>query len=433
VHLILTAFGSYGDVLPMAGIGAAARRRGHRVQIIANPYFRHVAEAADLELLPLGSAEEYLELAQHADLWHPRRGLKVIFRRGVAAYLDHVYGLLRDNFAPGDTVIAAHGLDLASRVFHDKVGAPMATVHFAPFALPSVYETPHYIGAAGMNYAPRWLKRAVFWSLDRWMVDPLIAPDVNRLRAEQGLPLVRRIFHRWNHSPELVLGMFPEWFAAPQPDWPPQIVLVGFPLWDSRPDAALPAEVEAFLAAGAPPIVFAPGSANFQAHDFFHAAAEACTRLGRRGMLMTKADEQVPAKLPDGVAHFAWAPFSRLLPRAAALVHHGGIGTCGQGLAAATPQVVMPMAYDQLDNGMRLKRLGVGAVVRVPQFRGPKLAATLQPLLESEEVKTRAAALAPKCNGPAALTRACDKLESLHRRGAGTTPANSMATTSPAR
>jgi UDP:flavonoid glycosyltransferase YjiC (YdhE family) len=111
-------------------------------------------------------------------------------------------------------------------------------------------------------------------------------------------------------------------------------------------------------------------------------------------------------------------PFSALLPRAAALVHHGGIGTCAQGLAAGLPQVVMPMAYDQLDNGMRLARLGVGAVVRQRRFTPPRVAAALDGLLNSPAVQKRCRDKAASCDGPTALNAACDLLEELHRDGA---------------
>ena len=428
MHVILSAFGSYGDVLPMAGLGAAMRRRGHRVQIITNPYFREVVEEAGLELLPLGSVEEYHELAQHADLWHPRRGLKLVLTRGVGAYLRQVYDLLTSNYVPGETVIAAHGLDLASRVFHDKVGAPLATVHFAPFAIMTLHDTPRYIGAPTVSFGPQWWKAIQFWAADRLIVDPIIAPAVNELRATLGLGPVRQIYHHWHQSPQLVIGLFPDWFAPKQPDWPSHTELVGFPLWDPRRAAGLPEEMDRFLDEGEPPIVFAPGSANFQAEEFFCTAVEACRLSGRRGVLMTKAAHQVPANLPPGVAHFDWAPFSLLLPRAAALVHHGGIGTCAQGLAAGVPQVVMPMAYDQLDNGLRLKRLGVGDVVRVRQFRGPKVAATIERLIDSATAPKRCRELAARCDGAAALERACELLEGLERHGIETMPANIGAT-----
>ena len=414
MHLIVSGFGSYGDVLPMVGLGAAMRARGHRVQAICNPYFRQVVENAGLELLPLGTAEEYLELAAHPDLWHPQRGLRLVMERGAAGYLRETYALVEAAYRPGETVLAAHGIDLASRIFHERHGAPMATVHFAPFALPSLHDTPRYMGAGALRYAPRWLKAATLWASSRWIIDPVLAPTVNALRRDVGLPPIRGVFYGWNHSPQLVLGMFPDWYGAPQPDWPPQTYQAGFPLWDQcLAEAHLPEEVEEFLAAGEPPIVFAAGSANVQAGEFFRTAGEACPRFGRRGILATKYADQLPRKLPASVRHFSFVPFSLLLPRTAALVHHGGIGTCAQGLATGVPQVVMPMAFDQLDNGLRLARLGVGPLVRLRHLRPPPVADALERLLTSPSAAERVRHWAGKCNGPAALAAASEQLE-LH-------------------
>jgi rhamnosyltransferase subunit B len=416
MHLLLSAFGSYGDVLPMVGLGAAARARGHRVQVLVNPYFQHVVEAAGLELLPLGTADEYRELMQHPDLWHPRRGLKLVLRRGAGAYLRQAYAAMESNYRPGETVIAAHGLDLGSRVLHELRGAPLATVHFAPFALLTLHETPRYIGTPDMKRWPRWAKYALFRLGDLVMVDPVIGPPLNALRQELGLPAVRRIYSVWNNSPQLVLGLWPEWFGPRQPDWPPQTAMVGFPLWNPPAAEHLSAQVDEFLKAGDPPIVFAPGSANVQARDFFATAAEVCQRLGRRGMLMTKYPEQLPKDLPSAVRSFGFVPFSELLPRVAALVHHGGIGTCAQGLASGIPQVVMPMAYDQLDNGLRLKRLGVGEVAPREKFKPARVAAAVEPLLKSPDVEQRCKELASRCDGWASLNRAVDLLEELQSR-----------------
>lgn len=416
MHVLLSAFGSYGDVLPMVGLGAALRGRGHRVQILVNPYFQAVVEGAGLECLPLGSADEYRELMRHPDLWHPRRGLKLVITRGAAAYLRQAYAAIESQYRAGETVLAAHGLDLASRILHESRGAPLATVHFAPFALMTVHETPRYIGAPNLRRWPRWAKAALYWAADRAVIDPMIGPTLNALRGELGLAPARRVFSRWNNSPQQVIGLFPEWFASRQPDWPPSTATVGFPLWNPPSSRELAGEVDTFLAAGESPIVFAPGSANVQAGEFFRAAVEACQRLRRRGMLMTKYPEQLPANLPETVQGFGFVPFTELLPRSAALVHHGGIGTCAQGLAAGLPQVVMPMAYDQLDNGLRLERLGVGQVVPRRQFRADRVAEALGRLLESTAVAARCRDLAARCDGGAALTAACELLEALHER-----------------
>jgi UDP:flavonoid glycosyltransferase YjiC (YdhE family) len=207
--------------------------------------------------------------------------------------------------------------------------------------------------------------------------------------------------------------MFPDWFGPRQPDWPASTATVGFPLWDPPSAPHISAEVNDFLEAGAPPIAFAPGSANVQAGEFFRTAVAVCQRLDRRGMLMTKYPEQLPKQLPPTVRSFGFVPFSELLPRVAALVHHGGVGTCAQSLASGIPQLVMPMAYDQLDNGQRLARLGVGAVVRRERFTPARVAAALEPLLYSTEVAGRCRELAARCDGQASLNAACDLIARL--------------------
>ncbi|MCA9270847.1 MAG: glycosyltransferase, partial [Planctomycetales bacterium] len=207
------------------------------------------------------------------------------------------------------------------------------------------------------------------------------------------------------------IGAFPDWYAPPQPDWPASSELTSFPLWDERGVTESPAEVNEFLAAGDPPIAFTPGSAMLQGEKFFAAAADACRRLGRRGMLLSRHAQQIPARLPDGVRHFAYAPFSEILPRCAALVHHGGIGTLSQALAAGVPQLVMPMAHDQPDNAARVRRLGVGSVLWPSQFRGPRVAAALAALLASAEVKANCDACAEHLADVDGLGLIADALE----------------------
>jgi rhamnosyltransferase subunit B len=113
------------------------------------------------------------------------------------------------------------------------------------------------------------------------------------------------------------------------------------------------------------------------------------------------------------VKHFTFVPFSLLLPRASALVHHGGIGTCAQGLASGLPQLVMPMAYDQLDNALRLKRLGVGEFVPLKKFTPNRVTPALEKLLTSPTVAERAKHWTAKCDAVASLARAGDLLEGL--------------------
>ena len=172
-------------------------------------------------------------------------------------------------------------------------------------------------------------------------------------------------------------------------------------------------ELNDMLHAAERPIVFTPGSANADAADFFQAAVQACQQLGRPGILLTKYPQQLPKNLPENVRYFGFVPLSLVLPKASAFVHHGGIGSCAQGLTAGVPQLIRPMAFDQFDNSIRLQRLGVGVELSVSEFRGPVVAEALSRLLSTPEISRQCHQLASQCDGLEAINLACDAMESL--------------------
>ena len=135
--------------------------------------------------------------------------------------------------------------------------------------------------------------------------------------------------------------------------------------------------------------------------------------LGRRGILLTRHAHQLPTSLPGEVRHVAYAPFGELLPMCAAVVHHGGIGTTARALAAGTPQLVLPWAWDQPDNAARVRRLGAGSSLG-PRYRSAaRLAEALSELLKPE-AQARCRALSARFGDDDALERAAVWLEELH-------------------
>jgi len=413
MRFLISALGSYGDVHPMVGLGTALATRGHQVKIITNPYFEEVVTGAGLELLPIGTREQYSSISQDPDLWHPLRGPRLVIRWTCVKMLRPIYDIVAANYVPGETVFCAHAIDVASRTAAEKFRAPVAAIDLAPALFWSVHDSPRMSGTLVGRHAPRWANRLQYWATDKLFAGPILNGPINGFRRELGLPPAERFFSRWFHQVDLILALFPDWFAAPQPDWPPQLRAVGFPLWDTGGETQLAGDVQNFLDAGTPPIAFSPGSANRDAQPFFAAAVEACQRLGRRGILLTKYAEQLPDHLPASVRHFGFVPMSQLLPHTGALVHHGGIGSCAQGLAAGAPQLVRPMAYDQFDNSRRLVRLGVAEELSVRRFRGPTVADALSRLLDSSEVLDRCRQWAARCDGAASRAAACGALEQL--------------------
>jgi UDP:flavonoid glycosyltransferase YjiC (YdhE family) len=239
----------------------------------------------------------------------------------------------------------------------------------------------------------------------------LAGRPLNRLRKALGLQPVWRLFQWWL-SPELVVGMFPTWYAAPQSDWPAQLRLAGFGRYDGGRVGELSEDIRSFCQAGPPPVAFTLGTGMTHGDVFFRAAADACESIGARGLLLTKYSHQIPARLPAGVRWCPFAPFRHLLPVCAAVVHHGGIGTTAAALAAGTPQLVLPLAWDQPDNARRVESLGVGLRLGPRRRTAKHLAQALQRLM-TPAVRTRCQAAAEEVGDLDGLELAAQWVEEL--------------------
>jgi rhamnosyltransferase subunit B len=317
LRVLLPTLGSAGDVHPVIALGLALRARMHRATILTNPLFQPLIERQGLEFLPVGTIADVDAAVADPNLWHPRKGFGVVAQRVIVPAIAEIYRLI-ETHADADTVVAASSISLGARVAQDKLGVPTATLHLQPSIIRSLIDQ----GMAG-NFRisasqPMWFKRTFFRLVDWSVIDRELKRPLNEFRATLGLAPVTRVFRRWVHSPQCVIGFFPQWFAPPQEDWPPHTYLVGFPMWDGAgADACVPPEAHEFINAGAPPVIFTPGSAGSTMHRYFRESVEAARRLGIRAMLVTNFPEQLPRELPSGVKAFGYLPFSAVLPRAA--------------------------------------------------------------------------------------------------------------------
>ncbi len=411
MDVLLMPLGTAGDVHPFLGLGLALAARGHRVRVAANEYFSGLVERTGLAFIQLGTAEQFLRALAEPDIWHPRRGARLM-GRFLEDVLPETLALLQQHAVPGQTVVAAPALLFGARLAQEMHGLKLATVHLQPIGLPSRYTpyVPHPFFMATAAWPAWWQRvaqRTTSLVMDRWL-----AAGLNRQRRLLGLAPARPLMRWWN-SPQCVIGLFPAWFSPPQPDWPPQVVLADFPRFDEREQTAIDPEAEEFLAAGPAPVVFTPGSGMQHARRFFETSAEACRRLGVRGVLLSRHADHIPARLPAGVKWFRYLPFSWVLPRAKAVVHHGGIGSLSQALAAGVPQLIMPMAYDQPDNAVRAERLGVARIVRPAAYRPARVARLLETLISSVPFAQRARKVAQRVQSGPGLAPACEALERL--------------------
>ncbi|MBI3928343.1 MAG: glycosyltransferase [Armatimonadetes bacterium] len=409
VRVLIAVTGSHGDVLPFVKLGAECRRRGHEVFFAVNPYFKDAVTAAGLRLLPLGTEEDYLRITRDPRLMDSNQGLRVI-ARVLEDHYQNVYDLLERAVIPGQTVLIASSLSLAARTLEETQGLPTAVVHLSPCLIRSSHRVPRMDANFWiLDHLPPRLNEVLWAILDFLLLDGIFLPGYNRFRRNLGLTPVRRMFGRWMHRATHVIGMFPDWFAPRQPDWPESLRLAGFPLATDPAGADLSPAVQSFLEEGAPPVVFTAGTGFARARGFYEQSAEACARSGLRGLLLTRHDDNLPRHLPRGVQAASFLPMQQLLPRAAALVHHAGIGTTSDALAAGVPQLVRPMAYDQFDNASRLVDLEIGRVLSTRTYTAETAAATLRELVENQELRRRCGAIAERLRTQErASAAACD-------------------------
>lgn len=411
MHIIVTAIGSAGDINPMLMLACRLKERGHAVTFIASGFFEKKVKAAEIDFCALGGAELYHKATQDPDLWNPRKGFNAVWRQlneSLSLNLELIEANLQEN-----SVLVGSTVAFASRIAQEKFGKKGATVHLAPSCIISGCEPMSMPGLSFFPNLPLPLRSLFMSAIDRIWLDGVCKDELNVFRKRSGLPPVESVMKTWIHSPDRVICAFPSWFASPQDDWPPNTVMTGFWIYDRPEDQRLTPELVKFLEAGDRPVIFTAGSAMAHARKHFETAVAAVKKTGMRAVLVSAYPEQIPADLPAGVFYAQYAPFSVLFKKASVVVHHGGIGTSAQGLAAGVPAMVTPFAHDQFDNAYRLWKLGVAN----PMYKidSKEWARSLLDLRERESVATacqKAKTLLE--NSTSSLTQAAEAIESLN-------------------
>ena len=402
MKVLLTTIGSTGDINPFIAVGWALQQRGQRAVLLVNPYYKEQVLAAGLEFLPLGREADLLRLKDMPDLLDPRKGAGLIWRELVLPNVPLVVEALEAALASGEPpdAVVYHMATLGARWVCQKHAVPCALAALSPLAWMSCKDGSVHSRALFRKSPPEWMLRLTLRAARpflRWRVDGALNP----IRARFGYAPARNIFLDHLFGSDLNLGLWSPAFRGTMADDPPRSRICGFTWFDGGHQVRhADDDVVRFMDAGKPPIVFTMGStAVAVAGDFYKHAAEACLLLGRRGLLLTGNERNVPRHMPTGVKAFGYARFSAVLPRARAIVHHGGVGTAARALRAGKPTVVIPIVHDEFDNAARVERLGVSVTLQRARVSPRGLAAALRKVLENPAVAARAAEIGGQLAG----------------------------------
>jgi rhamnosyltransferase subunit B len=407
VRFLFAVQGSFGDINPCAGIGARLRERGHEVVVLTSGYYREWLERLGLETVQTVSAEDHLRITGHPDFNHPLRAYRLLWDLLLLAG-KREYEAILERYEPGRTVVVTRLLSVGPRIAKEKPGVPLLHLAVSPDEL--AIRRPDVMRRFVSD--PAW-KKLTAWMTSR--LDKRIATKVNQLRRVCELPPVERWFSAPNSRPQSVVGLFPDWYALPEPEWP-QLQNSGFPLFDGGTNSQLTGRLEQFLAEGSAPIIITGFSATQTAREYFQIGARAIEKIGARAVLLSSFPGNVPAQLPASIGYFGYVPLQHLLPRSAAIVHHGGIGTVAAALRAGIPQLIVPQNFDNALHAERVSRMGAGSALRRRQLQPERLAKEVRALLASQQIRETCSHYAMKMRGADGIEAACRIIEDDSRQ-----------------
>ncbi|MFG2373031.1 glycosyltransferase [Streptomyces sp. NPDC048504] len=383
MRVLLTTWGSRGDVEPVAGLASRLLELGAEVRVAAPPdeEFVELLARAGVPLVPLGPSVRSVVTGARP----PSAATAFQLAPELVAAR---YETLLPAAAGCDVLLASGLMPTGARSVAEKLGIHYVFACFHTAGLPSSKHRP--LSRPGHQSSPEETDIKVLWEEDAQRVNALYREAENRHRASIGLPPVDNVRdHAFTERP---------WLAS-DPDlfpWQDQTdldlaVTGSWILPDERP---LPADLEAFLEAGEPPVYAGFGSMALRTSpDAARIAVEAVRAQGRRVVLGRGWADLAPIDDRDDCFGVGEVNHQALFGRVAAVVHHGGAGTTTAATLSGAPQVVVPQIVDQPYWAARVAELGIGVAHDGPTPTYDSLSAALATVL-APDVRTRARTVA---------------------------------------
>ncbi len=428
-RILLNTIGSAGDVHPFVAVGLALRARGHEVLILTNPHFKDRILGAGLGFWPLGSAENYLRLIKDAQLIAGARSpwfvINELITPAFAPTIDAIRQI-QTTFRPD--AIVAHHIAFGAAAAAELLNLPFAQCVLAPLFWFSREERIALPSLPWPN-APICIDRALR-KVARFMGRHTFDPAINRLRRDAGLPPLRDLISHAARGGDGVLpterlndpskgtptlALWSPRFRARLLDDPSTGTICGFATWDRPPytseDIEQERETIRWMESDAPPVVVTLGSSvSHHGADFYRVAADACSRAGRRALLLTGGAADA-SKWPNHVRAVPYASYSRVMPRGCLTVHHAGIGTLAAAMRAGTPEIIVPFANDEFDNAARAERLGLALVIKRRKLNARSLAEAITQATGDASMVAKGRALSDSMREENGAERAADEIE----------------------
>lgn len=308
-RVVLTSFGSYGDVNPFIGLALALRSRGHDPVLALPAGYRDAVAREELAFRPVRPDVDIHDREFAARIMDPARGTDVTCGELIIPNLAETVADLEAVVAGADLLVT-HPASLAGPIVAEARGLPWASTVLSPMSFFSRYDPTVPAPSPWMHAVTSRSRLAA--RLFRWLTERVTqkwAEPVRRFRESQGLPPGGNPILDGQHSPYLVLELFSRVLGDPQPDWPDRVVVTGASFYNGPGRPELPQPLDDFLDTGPPPFTFTLGtSAVGAAGPFYDVSTKVARSPGRRAVLLAGDTRRTARPCPTPTSSWQTSP-----------------------------------------------------------------------------------------------------------------------------
>jgi rhamnosyltransferase subunit B len=386
-NIILVTKGTYGDVVPFLVLGRALRHRGNHVTLISHCHYRDAVLLENLDFDSWDDERQYWDFIRDGPLLDTPRGMREFASKHIVPQFAREFHVIRSHCHQRETIIVArHMADLAARAVAELSDIPLATV---------------YTAVAQVECLP----------LLNQLYEKVLGDTINACRGRVGLPKIDN-WELWTRGSACSLGCWPSWFAETGRAWPEKFANLGFLDSAKIEHGPLPSVVTELLNDVRGVILISGGTAVSElSRKFYQVSMEGCSSAQFNALLVCRHEDLVPQKLLPGTVYFKHLPFASLMPRVAAVVHHGGTSILVRALMAGIPQIALPFGGDRPSTSRRLEQLGVCLRLATSEWSPEAVANGIRKVLDSPSISEACARMRARANTANQLSEGCRVVE----------------------
>lgn len=420
-RIIITTFGSTGDLNPFIALGLGLRSRGYDVLFAVESNFAQKVSALGFSVRTLtGDQTEalgpYGQQIFNSD--QPLTSLRLLLERYILPTLPTRVAELQEICQQADLLISVAS-EFAASIVADLLHIPWISVILTPSTLPSASIPAQPLQVSLPGFLQRLSNRFSWWAggmVLRRMVDR----PVNRVRRAQHVPLRSNLMWTGNLSRSFTaLAVSPAFMPRPS-DWPEYVHTTGFCFWDSSIDWEPSETLKAFLHTEKPIVAVTAGTVAAEQRtlfaSYYRTSMESILACSARALLINAPEIAISPEQREDVLQIPFAPFSQVFPACAAVIHHGGIGTIAQCLQAGVPSLVVPGGVDQPFNAAQLVQRKAGLWIPRKRYTAMRAEHALKALLDTPTYREQTRKIQTQIGQEDGVAAVCAAVEQLVSR-----------------